>query len=116
MNTISIVENHSDTSSEQTRTPHPVMNYQQYYTNQVGGGQFIYTGRRYQRGHGLGNLLDKSVQDSCYDVAKDCRKPRKGRPEVRRQCRFTSSDRHRGWCTGKKSRSNDTLLRKVDNW
>ena len=33
------------------------MNYQQYYTNQVGGGQSIYTGRRYQRGHGLGNLL-----------------------------------------------------------
>ena len=35
----------------------PVMNYQQYYTNQVGGGQSIYTGRRYQRGHGLGYLL-----------------------------------------------------------
>ena len=50
-------ENHSDTSSEKTRTPHPVMNYQQYYTKQVGGGQSIYTGRRYQRGHGLGNLL-----------------------------------------------------------
>ena len=33
------------------------MNYQQYYTNQVGGGQSIYTGRRYQRGHGLGNVL-----------------------------------------------------------
>ena len=33
------------------------MNYQQYYTNQVGGGQSIYTGIRYQRGHGLGNLL-----------------------------------------------------------
>ena len=33
------------------------MNYQQYYTNQVGGGQSIYTGRRYQRGHGLGNAL-----------------------------------------------------------
>ena len=49
--------NHSDTSSEKTSTPHPVMNYQQYYTNQVGGGQSIYTGRRYQRGHGLGNVL-----------------------------------------------------------
>ena len=57
MNTISIGENHSDTSSEKKRTPHPVMNYQQYYTNQVGGGQSIYTGRRYQRGHGLGNVL-----------------------------------------------------------
>ena len=56
-NTISIGENHSDTSSEKTRTPHPVMNYQQYYTNQVGGGQSIHTGRRYQRGHGLGNVL-----------------------------------------------------------
>ena len=33
------------------------MNYQQYFTNQVGGGQSIYTGRRYQRGHGLGNVL-----------------------------------------------------------
>ena len=33
------------------------MNYQQYYTNQVGGGQSIYIGKRYQRGHGLGNLL-----------------------------------------------------------
>ena len=33
------------------------MNEQQYYTNQVGGGQSIYTGRRYQRGHGLGNVL-----------------------------------------------------------
>ena len=33
------------------------MNYQQYYTNQVGCGQSIYTGRRYQRGHGLGTLL-----------------------------------------------------------
>ena len=33
------------------------MNYQQYHTNQVGGGHSIYTGRRYQRGHGLGNLL-----------------------------------------------------------
>ena len=33
------------------------MNYQKYYTNQVGGGQSIYTGRRYQRGLGLGNLL-----------------------------------------------------------
>ena len=50
-------KNHSDTSSEKTRTPHPVMNYQQYYSNQVGCGQSIYTGRHYQRGHGLGNLL-----------------------------------------------------------
>ena len=33
------------------------MHCQQYYTNQVGGGQSIYTGTRYQRGHGLGNLL-----------------------------------------------------------
>ena len=33
------------------------MNYQQYYTNQVGGGQSIYTGRLYQRGHGLVNVL-----------------------------------------------------------
>ena len=35
------------------------MNKQQYYTNQVGGGQSIYTGRRYQRGHELGNLLGR---------------------------------------------------------
>ena len=40
-----------------TGTSHPVMNYQQYYTNQVGGWQSIYTGRRYQRGHVFGNLL-----------------------------------------------------------
>ena len=33
------------------------MNNQQYYTNQVGGGQSIYSGRWYQRGHGFGNLL-----------------------------------------------------------
>ena len=33
------------------------MNYQQYYTNQVGCGQSIYTGILYQRGHGLDNLL-----------------------------------------------------------
>ena len=30
---------------------------QQYYANQVGGRQSIYTGRRYQISHGLGNLL-----------------------------------------------------------
>ena len=34
-----------------------MMNYQQYNTNQVGGGPFIYTSRRYNRAHGLGNLL-----------------------------------------------------------
>ena len=34
------------------------MNYQQYYANQVRGGQSIFTCSRYQRGHGLGNLLD----------------------------------------------------------
>ena len=56
-NTISIRENHNDTSSEKTRTSHPVMNYQQYYTHQVGGGQSIYSGIRYQRGHRLANLL-----------------------------------------------------------
>ena len=33
------------------------MIYQQYYTSQVGGIKSIYTGRRYQIGHGLGNLL-----------------------------------------------------------
>ena len=32
-NTISNRDNHSDTSTEKTRTPHPVMNNQQYYTN-----------------------------------------------------------------------------------
>ena len=34
-----------------------VMNYRQYYTNQVGAEQSVYTGRLYYRGHGLGNLL-----------------------------------------------------------
>ena len=57
MNTITSRENHSYTSSEKTRTPHPVMNYQQHYTNLVGGGQSIYAGRRYQRGRGLCNSL-----------------------------------------------------------
>ena len=33
------------------------MNYQQYHANQVGGGQCIYTGRRYQKGQEFGNLL-----------------------------------------------------------
>ena len=77
-NTISIGENHSDTSSEKTRTPHPVMNYQQYYTNQVGGGQSIYTGRRYQRGHGLGNVLGSlfrtvapMLQKTAVSLGKD---------------------------------------------
>ena len=31
------------------------MNYQEYYTNQIGHGQLYYIGRRYQKGHGLGN-------------------------------------------------------------
>ena len=30
--------------------------YQPYYANQIGGVPSIYTGRRYQRGHGVGNL------------------------------------------------------------
>ena len=42
-------------------------------------------------------------QDSCPDVAKDYCKPRKRRHEVRGKCRFTNSDRHRGWYTGRKS-------------
>ena len=33
------------------------MNYQEYYTNQIGHGQLYYKGRRYQKGHGLGNVL-----------------------------------------------------------
>ena len=33
------------------------MNYQEYYTNQIGHGQIYYKGRRYQKGHGLGNVL-----------------------------------------------------------
>ena len=33
------------------------MNYEQYYTNEVGGGHLIHMGRLYQRDHGLGNLL-----------------------------------------------------------
>lgn len=33
------------------------MNFQDYYTNQIGRGQKFYRGRRYQRGHGLGNVL-----------------------------------------------------------
>ena len=49
------------------------MNYQQYYMNKVGVGQSIYTGRRYQRGHGLGNSLGNLFRT----VAKDCRKHRK---------------------------------------
>ena len=87
------------------------MTYQQYYTNQVGGGQSIYTGRRYQRGHGLGNLLGSlfrivapMLRKSAISLGKD----------VRCQCRFMSSEKHPGWCTGK-NLSNDTLLRKVDN-
>ena len=33
------------------------MDYQAYYSNQVGNRQSVYSGRRYQKGHGLGNLL-----------------------------------------------------------
>ena len=33
------------------------MDYQAYYSNQLGNGDFVYSGRRYQKGHGLGNLL-----------------------------------------------------------
>ena len=45
-NTILSGETHSDISSDKTKTPHPAMNYQQYYANQVGGGQSMYTGKR----------------------------------------------------------------------
>ena len=54
------------------------MNYQQYYTNQVGGGQSIYTDRRYQRGHDLGNLLGSlfrtiapMLQNNAVNLGKD---------------------------------------------
>ena len=90
------------------------MNYQQYYTNQVGGGQSISTGRQYQRGHGLGNL-----QGSLFrTVAPMLRKTavRFGKNVLRSGVSASSrvlTDIVAG--APVKSRSNDTLLRKVDS-
>ena len=90
------------------------MNYQQYYTNQVGGGQSIYTGRRYQRGHGFGHLLGNlfrtvvpMLRKTAVSLGKD----------VPRTCVSAGSRALTDIVTGApvKSRSNNTLLRKVDN-
>ena len=49
------MDNHGNMSSEKTRTSHPGL--QQYYANQVGGGQSIYRARLYQRGHIFEDVL-----------------------------------------------------------
>ena len=49
-------------------TLHPVMSYQQYYTNQVGCGQSIYTCRWYQRGHGPLEFTITGIRDEYLDL------------------------------------------------
>lgn len=38
------------------------MSFENYYINQCGGGGEFFTGRRYQKGHGLGNILGGLVR------------------------------------------------------
>lgn len=56
-------------SSECGFNPH----YSQYYTNQCGHGLPVFRGSRYQRGHGIGNLLAgafRSVLPKLIPAAK----------------------------------------------
>ena len=91
------------------------MHYQQYYTNQVGGGQSIYTGRRYQRGHGLGNLLGSLFRTVSPMLRKTVVSLEN---DVMRSGVSAGSRALTDIMAGApvKSQSNDTLLRKVDNW
>ena len=54
------------------------MDYQTYYSNQVGNGQFVYSGRRYQKGHGLGNLLGSLFRTALPMIKKHCKNSWKG--------------------------------------
>ena len=92
------------------------MNYQPYYMNQVGGGQSIYTGRLYQRGHGFGNLLGSlfrtvapMLRKTAVSLGKDVL--RSGVSVGSRSLTDSVAD-----APVNKSRSNDNLLRTVDSW
>ena len=88
------------------------MNYQQYYTNQVGGGLSIYTGRRYQRGQGLGNFLGSLFRT----VAPMLRKTAVSLGKDVLRSGVSAGSRALTGAPLKKVGSNDTLLRKVDSW
>ena len=54
------------------------MDYQAYYSNQVGNRQSVYSGRRYQKGHGLGNLLEILFIAALPMIKKHCKNSWKG--------------------------------------
>ena len=44
--------------------------YEEYYLNQTGRGMAAFTGARYQRGHGLGNML-RSLTKFCFTLLEE---------------------------------------------